>query len=250
MIFGRKRPPEPPPEPEEEEEVDVPADDDSDDHDGAPEEVEGDIDGSYRERAEAVVAGGASTGSKRHAALYGEGAEFGPTHFTSARGCVITTPGGIELTDCTMALGAVAIGYADSVVSRSVSEAALRGNVSGLSHVLEVVVAERLCDVIPCAEQVRFLKSGAEAVSAAVRLARTYTGRDRIIGSGYFGWHDWSSSATGVPLAVRRDFASVAFDDIGALERAAAEAGVQLAALLLEPGVERLPWEEWVSAAR
>ena len=250
MIFGRKRPPEPRPLPEPELEEAVPEVDEEDSSDGVPEADDSDLDAGVRERAEAVIPGGASTGSKRHDALYGEGADFGPTHFSSARGCVITTAAGVELTDCTMALGSVAIGYADSVVSRSVSEAALRGNVSGLSHVLEVTVAERLCEVIPCAEQVRFLKTGAEAVSAAVRIARTYTGRDRVIGSGYFGWHDWSSTALGVPPAVRRDFIDVPFDDITALERAADEAGDQLAAIILEPVVERLPSEDWVRAAR
>ena len=249
MIFGRKRAAAPPPE-EPEVEEEIPDGDDDATGDLEPEQGAGDTEMEWRDRASAVIAGGASTGSKRPEALYGPGNAYGPTHFTRARGCIITTVGGVELTDCTMSLGAVAIGYADSVVARSVSDAALGGNVAGLSHVLEVIVAERICDVIPCAEQVRFLKSGAEAVAAAVRLARTYTGRDRIVGSGYFGWHDWSNTAAGVPNAVRRDYASVPFDDVAALERAVEEAGDQLAAVILEPVVERLPSEEWVRAAR
>ena len=76
------------------------------------------------------------------------------------------------------------------------------GNVSALSDVREVDLAERLREHIPAAEMVQFVKTGAEGVSAAVRIARTYTGRDMVLGCGYFGWHDWASDAAGVPEAV------------------------------------------------
>jgi len=251
MIFRRKpRDPDPVVEEQEPESEQEAAESDSGEVDDVYRDEGGDLEREWRDRAEAVIPGGASTGSKRAAALYGETSEFGPTHFTRAHGCVLTTAGGQQLVDCTMALGSVAIGYADSVVAHSVADAAMKGNVAGLSHVLEVHVAERLCDVIPCAEQVRFLKSGAEAVAASVRLARAYTGRDRVIGSGYFGWLDWSSESVGVPQGVRRDYHAVPFDDVAALERAAAGAGDQLAAIILEPVVERLPSTEWVRAAR
>jgi glutamate-1-semialdehyde 2,1-aminomutase len=94
------------------------------------------------------------------------------------------------------------------------------------------------------------VKSGADAVSAAVRIARTYTGRDVVIGCGYLGWHDWSSEAEGVPTATRALFRSVPFDDIPALEAAVAAVGDRLAAVVLEPVVERLPSKEWVQRAR
>ena len=84
---------------------------------------------------------------------------------------------GNEYLDCTMALGSVALGYAETNVTRSVVEAIARGNVSGLSSAREVEVAERLCGVIPCADKVQFLKTGAEAMAAAVRLARSHPGR-------------------------------------------------------------------------
>ena len=114
----------------------------------------------------------------------------------------------------------------------------------------EVELAERFCNVVPCAERVHFLKTGAEAMSAAVRLARTYTGRDLVIGSGYFGWHDWCSSSPGVPEGVRRDFRAVPFDDIPALESAARDAGNRLAAIVVEPVVEHLASPEWIARAR
>jgi glutamate-1-semialdehyde 2,1-aminomutase len=209
-----------------------------------------DLGAPWLARARAIIPGGASTGSKRAPALYGAEHPSSPTHFVSAEGCRVVTAGGRELVDCTMALGAVAIGYADQYVTDAVVEAASRGSVSGLSHVLEVQVAERLCGAIPCAERVRFLKSGAEGVAAAVRIARAHTGRSRVIGSGYFGWLDWWRDDAGVPAGARADFESVPFDDAGALADAARRAGDALAAIVLEPVIERLPSREWVMEAR
>jgi glutamate-1-semialdehyde aminotransferase len=241
-------------EPEQPEQPQLPDDDASDDgaeFEGPPEgDPDVDVDQQWRGRAADVIAGGASTGSKRPTALYGEGTTFGPTHYTRASGCHLTTIGGQTLIDCTMALGSVAIGYADDTITRAVLNAAALGNVSGLSHTSEIEIAERLCDMIPCAEQVRFLKTGAEAAAAAVRIARTYTGKNKIVASGYFGWLDWASDALGVPPGARADVSRVAFDDLAALERACEQVGEDLAAIVIEPVVEKLPSREWLEAAR
>ena len=201
-------------------------------------------------RAAATIVGGASTGSKRPEALYGSGVPAGPTHFRTAHGCTVIAADGTSYTDCTMALGSVALGYADPDVTRAVTDAVKAGNVAGWSPMLEIEVAERLCATLPCAERVRFLKTGAEATAAAVRIARTATGRSRVIGSGYFGWLDWSSDAAGVPPSTRAEFRSVPFDDVQALERAVADAGDDLAAIIIEPVVEHLPGQAWIERAR
>lgn len=243
-LFGRGSDDVPPPPPDEEEgdaELDV-----------APEaalDAEG-IDRDWRDRAAAVLPGGTSTGSKRPAALYGPGSTIGPAHFTSAQGCRVVTSSGQSLVDCTMALGSVAVGYGDEAISRAVLAAVASGNVCGLASTAEVEVAERLCDVIPCAERVRFLKSGGEAVAAAVRIARTATERATVVGCGYFGWQDWWSSNAGVPSGAHADFVAVPFDDVPALERAARAAGSSLAAIILEPVIGRLPSPAWGAAAR
>ena len=237
-MFGKSQQP-PPSEPEgadEEAPDDVPAGDD--DHE------------DWAARASRVLVGGTSTGSKRVDRLYGAGDAHGPTHFTRAAGCHLVTADGETLVDCTMALGAVALGYAEPELSRAVIETIANGTVTGLPPVLEVEVAERFCGMVPCAERVIFMKSGADAVSASVRIARAYTGRDVVIGSGYLGWHDWCSESEGVPQATRGLFRAVPFDDIPALEAAVAAAGDRLAAVVLEPVVERLPSKEWVQRAR
>src|SRR5207245_1754057 len=132
------------------------------------------------------------------------------------------------------------LGYAEPQLTRAVIETLAHGSVAGLSPALEVEVAEHFCGVVPCAERVQFLKTGADAMSAAVRIARTYTGRDIVVGCGYFGWHDWSQDAAGVPAAAQQQFRRVPFDDVYALEHAVSDAGDGLAAIAIEPVIERL----------
>ena len=218
----------------------------------SPEDAAGDDEPRWAERAKRVIPGGASTGSKRLEALYGDesAAAIYPSHFVKAAGCRVVTTEGDTLLDCTMALGSVSLGYAEPQLTRAVIETIANGSVSGLSHALEVDVAERFCGAVPCAERVRFLKTGAEAMSAAVRIARTYTNRNVVVGCGYFGWHDWASSAAGVPAGARKDFRQVPFDDMAALEKAVAEAGSDLAAIAIEPVMERLPSKAWIARAR
>ena len=258
MPFGRLfkgKPPEPQPErePDEPPVEEQAVEDESVEESDVPPEWDAtgeDLERSWRARASDALPGGGSTGSKRPEALYGEGNESGPTHYARASGCRITTPGDLTLIDCTMALGSVAIGYADERILRAAFTAAANGNVAGLAHVAEVELAERLCNLIPCAEQVRFLKSGADAVSASVRIARAATGRNVVVGSGYFGWHDWSGTTAGIPPGVQQDFRAVPFDDESALIAACRRAGNELAAVVIEPVVERMPSESWISTAR
>lgn len=242
-LFGKSQAEAPPaPSEPDAEQDDAPA------PEGDPDAAEDTID--WAARAARLIPGGASTGSKRVAASYARDATGLPTHFVRAAGCHVQTADGQMLVDCTMALGSVALGYAEPQLTRAVIEAVASGSVSGLSPVLEVDVAERFCGVVPCAERVLFLKTGAEAVSAAVRIARTYTGRDVVVGCGYFGWHDWSGDAAGIPRETRTLYRPVPFDDVPALEKAVADAGNRLAAIVLEPVIERLPSKEWVSRAR
>ncbi|HEX2717276.1 MAG TPA: aminotransferase class III-fold pyridoxal phosphate-dependent enzyme [Gemmatimonadaceae bacterium] len=211
----------------------------------------------WSERALAVIPGGSSTGSKRVAAIYGDSPLDAtlPTHYVRARGASLFLADGereLEVVDCTMALGSVAIGYADDHVVSSVVRAISLGHVGGMPSVLEVAVAERLGAFVSCAERVRFVKTGAEAVSAAVRIARTYTGRSTVVHAGYLGWHDWAAGedVAGVPREARAKSARIPFDDVAALERAVSAAGSDLAAIVLEPVVEREPSREWLERAR
>lgn len=203
----------------------------------------------WRARAAAAIPGGTSTGSKRPDAMFGAGVS-GPTHITEASGCRVRTSDGTWLIDLTAALGAVSLGYADPAVTEAVTRAARRGPVAGLPFTDEVTLAERLPAFLPSAERVRFLKSGAEACAAAVRIARAHTGRTRVLGSGYFGWLDWWSPAEGVPANAYADYTHLPFNDVEAWRTALAETGDSLAAVMVEPLVEELADREWLRELR
>src|ERR1700712_326290 len=117
-FFGRGRDAAPPARSDEPEAVDESGTPEDDSY-TAPEEAP---ERSWRERAEAVLPTGASTGSKRAEALYGTADAGGPTHFVAARGCRVTDVEGEQYLDCTMALGAVALGYAEPKVTQAVIE--------------------------------------------------------------------------------------------------------------------------------
>jgi glutamate-1-semialdehyde aminotransferase len=198
-------------------------------------------------RAAAAVAGFTSTGSKAPEAMFG--GPGGPTHLVGAAGARVRTADGLDLLDWTMALGAVGLGYAHPRVVEAVERAVRDGAVGPLPHLLEIEIAERLCAAYPGAQQARFLKTGAEAVQAAVRLARVASGRDRVVHAGYSGWLDGPTVGAGVPHATAALWSAVPFDDIPALEEAVARGGAP-AAILLEPVVERAPSAAWLAAAR
>lgn len=203
----------------------------------------------WRARAAAVIPGGTSTGSKRPDSMFGVG-HAGPTHITEASGCRIRTTSDVWLIDLTAALGAVSLGYADLAVTEAVERAARRGPAAGLPYADEVTLAERLRDFLPCTQQTRFFKSGAEACAAAVRIARAHTGRSHILGSGYFGWLDWWAPSLGVPPNSYADYTHLPFNDREAWRSALVDAGDSLAAVIIEPLVEVLADAEWLRELR
>jgi glutamate-1-semialdehyde 2,1-aminomutase len=155
--------------------------------------------------------------------------------------------------DYVMALGAVALGYGHPAVNRAAEEAIAAGVVGPLPPVAEQELAEALAARIPWLERVRFLKTGAEAVAAAVRLARVATGRDHVLGCGYHGWLDWcqgGAEGAGIPAAVRSLFAEIPFNDAAAAREMIRERGRDLAAVVIEPLVVTEPSREWLETLR
>ena len=192
------------------------------------------------------VPGFTSTGSKRPEALFGS-----PARMTRASGCRVWDDADLEYVDYVMGLGAVALGYGHPAVNRAAEDAIAAGVVGPLPPVAEEELAEALAQRIPWLERVRFLKTGAEAVAAAVRLARVATGRDEVLGCGYHGWLDWCQGATeGVPAAVRGMFAELPFNDVDAGRDLIRARGSRLAAVVIEPVIVREPAREWLQMLR
>src|SRR5438105_6985704 len=174
---------------------------------------------------------------------------------TRAAGCRVWDAAGREYVDSVRALGAVALGYGPAAVSRAAEQAIAAGVVGPLPPVREEELAAALAMRITWLEQMRFLKTGAEVVAAAVRLARVATGRDRVLGCGYHGWLDWSQGGEGVPAATRALYAEIPFNDVDGTRRLIREAGDRLAVVVIEPVVvdrksTRLnSSHEWISYA-
>src|SRR3989441_1994919 len=169
---------------------------------------------------------------------------------TRASGCRVWDAAGREYVDYVMALGAVALGYGHPAVNRAAEQAIAAGVVGPLPPVLEEELADALAMRIPWLEQVRFLKTGAEAVAAAVRLARVATGRDGVLGCGYHGWLDWSQGGEGVPAATRALYAEIPFNDVEGTRRLIRDAGDRLAVVVVEPVVVIEPTREWLEVVR
>lgn len=146
---------------------------------------------------------------------------------------------GNEYVDLVNGLLPNVLGYRDPEVDAAIREQLDQGITFSLASPIETEVAESLNRLVPCAEMVRFGKNGTDATSAAVRLARAFTKRDRLLLCGYHGWQDWYIGATtrngGVPEAVSRLSRMVAYNDLDAVDRAFRDAPGEIAALILEP---------------
>src|SRR5262252_711547 len=120
-----------------------------------------------------------------------------------------------------MAIGPLSLGYAYEAVDRAIREQLEDGITFSMMHPLEVEVAELVRDTVPNAEMVRYSKTGADVTSAAIRLARAFTGRSQVICCGYHGWHDWYISVTdrsvGVPETVQDLTGTFTYNDIASV---------------------------------
>jgi glutamate-1-semialdehyde 2,1-aminomutase len=119
-----------------------------------------------------------------------------PSYFSKAKGCKVWDLDGTELIDmCIMGIGTNTLGYGNDEVDAAVMETVKSGNMSTLNCPEEVYLAEKLIEINPWADMVRFARSGGEANSIAIRIARAASGRDKVAICGYHGWHDWYLSA-------------------------------------------------------
>jgi glutamate-1-semialdehyde 2,1-aminomutase/spore coat polysaccharide biosynthesis protein SpsF len=193
-------------------------------------------------RAQKVIPLGSQTFSKSHI-QYPKGRA--PLFLTHGRGGRVWDADGNEYVDLVCGLLPIVLGYCDADVDAAIRAQLDKGIVFSLANELEVELGELLREIIPCAEMVRFGKNGSDATSACVRIARAFTGRDRIAAGGYHGWQDWYIGATtrnkGVPGAVGELAHRFGFLDIAALEQILDGHRGEFAAVILETVGAREP---------
>lgn len=197
------------------------------------------------ERAERVIPGGVNSPVRSFRSVGGT-----PVFIERGAGSKIYTSDGRELIDFCMSWGALLFGHADPEIIGAVLRAAVDGTGFGAATRREVLFAEKLCSMIPYAEQVRCVNSGTEAVMTAIRLARGATGRGKILKfDGCYHGHSDSmlvsagsglltgglSSSAGVPASVAGDTLVAPYNDIEAVEEIMTAQGDRVAAIIVEP---------------
>ena len=162
-----------------------------------------------------------------------------PLFLERGEGARVWDVDGNDYIDYVLGLLPVVLGYRDPDVDAAIRAQLDKGISFSLATALEAELAERLVELIPCAEMVRFGKNGSDATTAAIRLARAHTGRDKIAICGYHGWHDWYIGTTarhlGVPQAVRDLVRHVPVQRPDVLEANLKREPDEFAAVILEP---------------
>jgi glutamate-1-semialdehyde 2,1-aminomutase len=196
-------------------------------------------------RAQRTIPGGVSSPVRAFKAVGGS-----PVFVARAEGARVFDEDGRAYIDYVGSWGPMILGHSHPAILAAVSEAAARGTSFGAPCALEVELAERVVRHVPSVEKVRFVSSGTEATMSALRVARGFTGRSKILklDGCYHGHADsllvaaGSGVATlgipgsaGVPQGTVADTLVVPFNDVAAVERAVAEHGPDLAAIIVEP---------------
>jgi glutamate-1-semialdehyde 2,1-aminomutase len=162
-----------------------------------------------------------------------------PIYLQRGQGCHVWDLDGTEYIDYSMGVGPNILGYAYPAVNEAIARQLQEGTNFSLVHPVEVAAAELIVKHVPCAEMVRFLKTGSDATTAAVRLARAYTGRDKVIKGEYHGWHDWCMANTkrnaGIPRTLRDHVFYMEYNRLDQAEQYFAEHPGEIACVITEP---------------
>ena len=199
--------------------------------------------------------------------LYLPGGKW-PTYYSKAKGINVWGLDKKKYLDFTMVgIGTSVLGYSDPTITKAAIKAIKASPMATLNAPEDVELAELLLKIHPWADSVRYCRAGGETMSIAVRLARAYTNKDKVLFCGYHGWHDWYLSAnlkskknlnshllpglepTGVPRGLRNTMIPFKFNDFDELKRVN-KIAKNCAAIILEPCRETTPSLEYLKELR
>jgi len=208
---------------------------------------------NYQERLLAAIPGGAHTYSRG----FDQFPSNAPQILRGGKGAYVFDPQGGKYLDYGMALRAVNIGYAEDEIDQAAIEQIRNGNNLTLPSMAELEAAERLIDLIDSVDMVKFTKNGSTSVSAAVKLARAYTGRElvaRCVEQPFFSYDDWFIGSTpltlGIPKETQEKTKLFKFNDLASLEALVAQYPGQLACVVLEPATTEEPKDGFLQKVR
>jgi glutamate-1-semialdehyde aminotransferase/spore coat polysaccharide biosynthesis protein SpsF (cytidylyltransferase family) len=190
----------------------------------------------WLERASKTVPSGSQTFSKGPN-QFPKGVS--PMFLERGQGSHVWDVDGNEFIDFINGLGPIILGYDHPAVTEAVVRQCREGATFSLPHRLEVEVAELLTEIIPCAEMTRFGKNGSDVTGGAIRVARAFTKREKVLCCGYHGWQDWFIGTTtrnlGVPRSTQDLTTAFPYNDLPALEQLLAANDGQVACVIMEP---------------
>ena len=206
---------------------------------------------AWLRRAKKVVPGCAQTFSKGPQLFV---QNVAPNFLARAVGAFVWDVDGNRYIDWINGLGTIVLGHCNPVVDEAVRAQMKRGMSFSLPSTLEVELSEQLCKLIPCAEMVRFGKNGSDVTSAAVRITRAITRRNKVACCGYHGWQDWyigsTSRSLGVPEAVRQLTIPFPYNDLDALSQVFKEHKNGIACVIMEPLAFDMPQEGYLEEVK
>lgn len=204
---------------------------------------------NYSERLNKVIPGGAHT--------YSRGDDQYPSNapqlFEKGKGAYAYTPEGEEFLDYGMGLRAVTLGYANERVANAAIKQIWNGNTQARPSLIEIEAAELLVDLIPSVDMVKFAKNGSNVTSAAVKIARAYTGRKyiaRCLEHPFFSFDDWFIGDTPLTRGIPQEISDLTlhfnFDDLNSLQELFDKYPNQIAGVILEPATSAHPKEGYL----
>jgi glutamate-1-semialdehyde 2,1-aminomutase len=208
---------------------------------------------AMRARAHKLIPGGCHTYAKGD----DQYPELTPGVIARGKGCHVWDVDGNEFIEYGMGLRSVTLGHAYPAVVAAAARQMELGNNFTRPAPIEVEYAEALAEVIPCAEMVKFAKDGSTVTTAAIKLARAYTGREMVAlckDHPFFSYNDWFIGTTpmraGVPDSAFGASRGFAYNDINSLERLFEEHPGRIAAVILEPERDQPPVKNFLSDLR
>ena len=170
-----------------------------------------------------------------------------PKYLRRGKGSHVWDVDGNEYIDFNMGIGPLVLGYCYDKVDDAIKRQLNDGITFSLTHPLEVELSEKVREVIPNAESVRFSKAGCDVTSAAIRLARAFTKREKVLCCGYHGWHDWYITVTdrnaGIPKVLEQLTYTINYNDIDSVIQSIDS---DTACVILEPFVFEEPKNDFL----
>jgi glutamate-1-semialdehyde 2,1-aminomutase len=218
------------------------------------------------QKAKVLIPGGNQLLSKRTEKFL---PGFWPAYYKKAKGCEVWDMDNNHYYDfAQMGVGSCILGYADEAVNKAVIEAVQMASMCSLNSYEEVALAEKLVDLHKWSDMVRFARTGGEACSVAIRIARAAAGKTKVAFCGYHGWHDWYISANigdevnlddqllqglqtrGIPQELKNTALPFRYNQLDELEAIVAMYPDEIGVIIMEPRREKGPEEGFLEGVR